>query len=118
MTHANFAMNVQIIEGKWAKLNECLASIRTLIDKKLADIYSNEKYELPIHEMESILNDYNDSCSKLLGEINAYNQAIRERAILQEELLSLNDKLACLSNKDLFEKYEEARTTLEKVKMI
>lgn len=114
MTHANFAMNVQIIEGKWAKLNECLASIRTLIDKKLADIYSNEKYELPIHEMESILNDYNDSCSKLLGEINAYNQAIRERAILQEELLSLNDKLACLSNKDLFEKYEEARTTLEK----
>lgn len=114
MIHANFAMNVQIIEGKWAKLNGCLASIRSLIDKKLADIYSQEKYELPIHEMESILNDYDDSCSKLLGEINAYNQAIRGRAILQEELLSLNDKLACLSNKELFEKYEEARAALDK----
>lgn len=114
MTHANFAINVQIIEGKWAKLNGCLASIRTLIDKKLADIYSHERYELPIHEMESILNDYNDSCSKLFGEIKVYNQAIRDRTILQEELLSLNDKLACLSNKELFEKYEEARAALEK----
>lgn len=90
-------------------LNRHLANIRTQIGVKIANIYADTRFNFDIAEFDKAISDYNKACDNLLKAIDNYNNAIDEREALKEKLIEINNKIAFLTNKGLFEAYFKAQ---------
>lgn len=89
-------------------LNRHLANIRTQIGVKIANIYADTRFDFDIAEFDKAISDYNKACDNLSKAIENYNNAIDEREALKEKLIEINNKIAFLTNKGLFEAYFKA----------
>lgn len=89
-------------------LNRHLANIRTQISIKIANIYADTHIDFDFAEFDKAISDYNKACDKLSVAIENYNNAIDEREALKDKLIEINNKIAFLTNKGLFEAYFKA----------
>ena len=89
-------------------LNRHLANIRTQIGIKIANIYADTHIDFDLAEFDKAISDYNKACDKLSVAIENYNNAIDEREALKDKLIEINNKIAFLTNKGLFEAYFKA----------
>lgn len=76
----------------------------------------NEKHSNPYHpisfsaeEIKSILNKLNQTLESLKSAVDAYNSKIQNPSSLEEQLLTLNDQIACKQLTDLYCSYESAK---------
>lgn len=89
-------------------LNSHLANIRTQIGIKIANIYADTHIDFDLAEFDKAISDYNKACDKLSVAIKNYNNAIDDREALKDKLIEINNKIAFLTNKGLFEAYFKA----------
>ena len=89
-------------------LNRHLANIRTQIGIKIANIYADTHIDFELAEFDKAISDYNKACDNLSVVIENYNNAIDEREALKDKLIEINNKIAFLTNKGLFEAYFKA----------
>ena len=89
-------------------LNKIFKNIRTIIQQKLSNVFTEKTFDLSNLEIEKAIKKYNDSMSLLAKKVEEYNLAIDNHNSLRKELLLLNKKLAYISNKVLLKKYNQA----------
>lgn len=89
-------------------LNKIFKNIRTIIQQKLSNVFTEKTFDLSNLEIEKAIKKYNDSMSLLAKKVEEYNLAIDNHNALRKELLLLNKKLAYISNKVLLKKYNQA----------
>lgn len=89
-------------------LNSYLANIRTQIGVRIVNIYTDTHFDFDVAEFDKAISDYNKACDNLSVAIENYNNAIDEREALKYKLIEINNKIAFLTNKGLFEAYFKA----------
>lgn len=103
-----FVNQIGAVIGTVQVLNSHLANIRTQIGLKIANIYADTRFDFDVVELDKAISDYNKACDNLSKAIENYNNAIDEREALKGKLIEINNKIAFLTNKGLFEAYFKA----------
>lgn len=103
-----FANQIGAVIGTVQVLNSHLANIRTQIGLKIVNIYADTRFDFDVVELDKAISDYNKACDNLSKAIENYNNAIDEREALKGKLIEINNKIAFLTNKGLFEAYFKA----------
>lgn len=89
-------------------LNKILKNIRTIIQQKLFNVFTEKTFDLSNLGIEKTIKKYNDCMSLLAKKVDEYNLAIDNHNALRKELLLLNKKLAYIRNKELLKQYNQA----------